>query len=79
MKHFTKSDIANTLQLVAVLLLFGYPGCSPDKTSSKSSYSEKIPTVADTRKKNDLTYIVELQKSDTATRSMMNAKDSIKH
>ncbi|MBL0183390.1 MAG: hypothetical protein IPP96_14300 [Chitinophagaceae bacterium] len=48
MKQFTKAGIANTLQVAAVLILFGYPGCSPDKTSSNSSYSAKSPAAADT-------------------------------
>jgi len=48
MKQFTKAGLANTLQVAAVLILFGYPGCSPDRTSPVSSYSAKAPAVADT-------------------------------
>lgn len=48
MKQFTKAGIANTLQVAAVLILFCYPGCSPDKTSSGSSTATKVPAAADT-------------------------------
>jgi len=48
MKQFTKAGIANILQVAAVLILFCYPGCSPDKTSSRSSAKVNAPQTADT-------------------------------
>lgn len=37
MKWFTKFSLANALQVVAVFILFGYPGCSSNNESNKTA------------------------------------------
>jgi hypothetical protein len=48
MKRLTKSTLANTLQIVAILIMFGYPGCSSGKVSKETASAAGMPTVTDT-------------------------------
>ena len=45
MNRFTKFSLANLLQLVAVLILFGYPGCSSNTDESKETSTDTASMV----------------------------------
>ena len=40
MKSFTKSTLATALQVMAVIILFGYPGCS---SNNNNASKETLP------------------------------------
>ena len=48
MKHLTKSGLATTLQIAAILIMFGYPGCSADKMNKEPVSVIPAPVVGDT-------------------------------
>jgi hypothetical protein len=48
MKRLTKSGLANTLQIAAILIMFGYPGCSSDKVLKEPVPAFSIPPAANT-------------------------------
>jgi hypothetical protein len=48
MKRLTKSTLANTLQIGAILIMFGYPGSSPDKAPIETTSAFNIPPAIDT-------------------------------